>query len=67
MEAEEAEEEEEVEVEAEAEAEVEASQEHLSNPPIKEMSGNKEHYPRNSKGIAPKPKNSSKICEATFA
>ena len=55
------------EVEVEAEAEEEALEEHLFNPPIKEMLGSKEHCLRNSKEIAPKPKNSLKICEVTFA
>ena len=55
------------EVEEEVEAEEEALEEHPLNPPTKGTSGNKEHYPRNSKEIAPKPKNSLKICEATFA
>ena len=64
MEAEgEVEEEEEVEVEAEGEV----PEEHSLNPFIKGMSGNKEHCPRSSKEIAPKPKNSSKTCGATFA
>ena len=70
---------EEVEVEAEEEveeveeevvvvgAEEEALEEHPLNPSIKGTSESKEHYPRNSKEIAPKPKNSLKICEAIFA
>ena len=64
----EAEEEAEVEVEVEEEEEVEEEvlEEPSLNPFIKEMSGNKEHYPRSSKEIVPKPKNSSKICGATF-
>ena len=59
--------EEEVEVEVEVEAEEEVLEEHFLNPFIKGMSGNKERCPRNSKEIAPKPKNSLKICGATFA
>ena len=56
-----------VEVEEEVEAEAETLEEHPLNPPIKETSESKEHCPRSSKEIAPKPKNSLKICEATFA
>ena len=63
----------EVEVEVEVEEEVEAEEEveevleeHSLNLLIKGMSGNKERYPRSSKEIAPKPKNSLKICGATF-
>ena len=52
---------------AEEEVEAEAVQECPFNPPLKEMLENKEHCLRNSKGIAPKPKNLSKTCEATFA
>ena len=55
------------EVEEEVEAEEEVLKEHPLNPSTKATSENKEHYPRNSKGIAPKLKNSLKICEATFA
>ena len=62
----EAEEVEEVEVE-EVEAEEEALEERSPNPSIKGTSESKERYPRNSKEIAPKSKNSLKICEATFA
>ena len=63
MEAEEEVEEEEVEVEAEEEA----LEEHPLNLFIRGTSGNRERYPRSSKEIAPKPKNSSKTCEVTFA
>ena len=59
--------EEEVEAEEGVEAEEEALEEHSLNPSIKGMSGNKERYPRSLKEIAPKPKNSLKTCEATFA
>ena len=55
------------EVEVEAEAEEEALEEHSLNPSIKGTLESKKRYPRNSKEIAPKPRNSSKICEATFA
>ena len=55
------------EVEEEVEAEGEVLEEHSLNPFTKGTSGSKERYPRNSKEIAPKPKNSSKTCEATFA
>ena len=55
------------EVEEEVEAEQGALEEHPRNPSIKGTSENKERYPRSSKETAPKPKNSLKICEATFA
>ena len=60
-------EEEEVEVEEEVEAGEEALEEHPFNPLIKGTSESKERCPRSSKEIAPKQKNSSKTCEATFA
>ena len=56
----EAEEEMEEEVEAEEEVEEEVLEEYPLSPFIKEMSGNKEHYPRSSKEIAPRPKNSDR-------
>ena len=55
------------EVEAEVEVEEEVLEERPLNPFIKGTSENKERYPRSSKEIAPKPKNSLKICGATFA
>ena len=58
---------EEVEEEVEVEAEGGALEEHPLNLSIKGTLESKECYPRNSKEIAPKPRNSSKICEATFA
>ena len=68
MEEEEEVEEEEVEAGEEAEEEEEeALGEHSLNPLTKETSENKERYPKSLKGTAPKPKNSLKICEATFA
>ena len=57
----------EVEVEEEVEAEEEALEEHSLNPSIKGTSESKERYQRNSRETAPKPRNLSKICEATFA
>ena len=59
--------EEEAEEEVEEEVEAEALEEHSPNPSIKGTSESKERYPRNSKATAPRPKNSLKICEATFA
>ena len=56
----------EAEVEVEVEAEEQEQEEHPLNPPIKETSENKEHYPKNLKEIAPKPRNLSRTCEATF-
>ena len=59
--------EEEVEAGVEAEVEEGALEEHSLNLSIKGTSESKERYLRNSKEIAPKLKNSLKICEATFA
>ena len=55
------------EAEVEEVVEVELAEEELPNHPIKGTLANKEPYQRNSKEIAPKQKNLSKTCEATFA
>ena len=56
----------EVEAEEAEEEEVEAEKELPPDLLIREMSENKERCLKNSMEIAPKRKNSSKTCEATF-